>query len=177
MFKEDWDENVLPLAYLITIRCYGTWLHGDERGSVDTHGKNIYGTPDIAPNAKLQRLMEEEMKGLPFLLDERQRRVVEEAITEVCHHRSCSLHAVNARSNHVHAVVSAQCKPEPIINAFKSYSTRKLRESLLLSQETSPWSRGKSRRYLWKPSHVALAIEYVLYGQGNVPFEIDDEDE
>lgn len=177
MCKEDLDANVFPLAYLITIRCYGTWLHGDERGSVDTHGKNIYGTPDITPNAKLQKLMEEKMKGKPFLLDERQRSVVEEAINEVCHHRSYALHAVNARSNHVHAVVSAQCKPEPIINAFKSYSTRKLRESFLLSQETSPWSRGKSRRYLWKPRHIALAIEYVLYGQGDVPFEIDDEDE
>jgi hypothetical protein len=30
-----WNNTNLPLAYLITFRCYGTWLHGDERGSVD----------------------------------------------------------------------------------------------------------------------------------------------
>ena len=24
-----------PLGFLITFRCYGTWLHGDERGSID----------------------------------------------------------------------------------------------------------------------------------------------
>ena len=24
-----------PLAYFITFTCYGNWLHGDERGSVD----------------------------------------------------------------------------------------------------------------------------------------------
>ena len=25
----DFDDNEFPLAYLITFRCYGTWLHGD----------------------------------------------------------------------------------------------------------------------------------------------------
>jgi len=30
MSNPDCDYNLFPLAYLITIRCYGTWLHGDE---------------------------------------------------------------------------------------------------------------------------------------------------
>src|SRR5438093_13756827 len=30
-----WNDTDLPLGYLITFRCYGTWLHGDERGSID----------------------------------------------------------------------------------------------------------------------------------------------
>jgi REP element-mobilizing transposase RayT len=144
----------------LTFRTYGTWLHGDERGSVDTHkGKNIYGTPD--------------MKNLSVLLDLSQRRAVEEAIREFCLNKSYHLHAINVRTNHVHAVVSAQTKPEPIINFIKSYSTRKLRKLNLISKEISLWSRGGSRRYLWKERHVALAIEYVLYGQGDVPFEIE----
>jgi hypothetical protein len=29
MTKHDLDDNEGPLAYLITIRTYGTWLHGD----------------------------------------------------------------------------------------------------------------------------------------------------
>jgi hypothetical protein len=33
-----------PLAYLITFPTYGTWLHGDERGSVD-RDHNLPGTP------------------------------------------------------------------------------------------------------------------------------------
>ena len=36
-------EGNYPLAYLITIRSYGTWVHGDEKGSVDRHGFNNYG--------------------------------------------------------------------------------------------------------------------------------------
>ncbi len=46
----DFNYSDFPLAYLITIRCYGTWLHGDERGSVDRK-YNRYGTPRIAPNS------------------------------------------------------------------------------------------------------------------------------
>ncbi|MDT5157455.1 MAG: hypothetical protein QOH51_1812 [Acidobacteriota bacterium] len=138
MRDEEWDDNVFPMAYLVTFRCYGSWLHGDERGSVDVHGKNIFGTPDIASNPKLKGLMQKELKNSPFLLDQKQRRVVEESIREVCRHRGYTLQAVNARSNHVHAVVSAQSKPELIINAFKAYATRKLREMNLLPPEISP---------------------------------------
>ncbi len=43
----EWDDSQWPLAYLITFRTYGTWLHGDERYSIDRHGKNIYGAPCI----------------------------------------------------------------------------------------------------------------------------------
>ena len=175
MFDNEWDDNVFPLAYLLTFRTYGTWLHGDERGSVDTHNrKNIYGLPDISPNENLKNLMQAKMKNQTFLLDETQRKLIKEAIEEFCQHKNYQLHAVNARTNHVHTVISAQTKPEPIINFLKSYSTRKLRESKLISTETKPWSRGGSRRYLWKERHVSLAIEYVLYGQGDVPFEIED---
>jgi REP element-mobilizing transposase RayT len=175
MFDNEWDDNVFPLAYLLTFRTYGTWLHGDERGSVDTHkGKNVYGEPDIAPNKNLANLMQEKMKAERFLLNEIQRKSVELAIKEFCEHKNYQLNAVNARTNHVHAVISAQTKPEPIINFLKSYSTRKLRESRLISQDIKPWSRGGSRRYLWKERHVGLAIEYVLYGQGDVAFEIDE---
>ncbi len=31
MTDDLWDDNEWPLAYLITIRTYATWLHGDER--------------------------------------------------------------------------------------------------------------------------------------------------
>ena len=49
----DFDTIEFPLAYLITIRSYGTWLHGDERGSMDRHEHHRYGFPKIAPNQVL----------------------------------------------------------------------------------------------------------------------------
>ena len=170
----DYDDLDFPLAYLITFRCYGTWLHGDERGAIDRHGHNVYGTPRLAPNRRLQDLMRRGMKQQPFLLSPEQREIVEAAIHEVCQHRGYELRAINARSNHVHVVVSAQSKPEPIRDAFKSYTTRTLRDAHLIGEQTRPWERGGSRRYLWKPRHVALAIEYVLYGQGDIIPDFED---
>lgn len=108
------------------------------------------------------------MRHNPLLLDENQRRVVESAISEVCENRGYKLQAINARSNHIHSVVSAQVKPKLIIEAFKSYATRHLRGKNLVDKQTRVWTRGRSRRYLWKPRYVALAVEYVLYGQGDI---------
>lgn len=171
---EVYENNEFPLAYLLTFRTYGTWLHGDERHSVTRHGGNIYGTPDLAPNQKLKLTMESELKQPSVLLDDFQREIVESAIKEVCSHRKYFLKAINVRTNHVHAVVSAQTKPERIVDTFKAYSTRKLRFEKQFKNNLQIWSRGRSRRYLWKPKHVALAINYVLFGQGDVPFEIED---
>jgi REP element-mobilizing transposase RayT len=171
---EKYENNEFPLAYLLTFRTYGTWLHGDEKHSVTRLGGNIYGTPDLTPNPKLQLAMEQELKHPPILLNESQRLIVEAAITEVCEHRKYILRAINVRTNHVHAVISAQAKPERIVDTFKAYSTRKLKENGQFDDNLQIWSRGRSRRYLWKPKHVGLAIEYVLYGQGDLPFEIDE---
>ena len=80
-----------PLAYLITIRCYGTWLHGDKRSAVDRHGFNSYGAPRRAPNENLQRVMRDNMKKRAIVLDDDQREVVRKAITEVCQYRGYDL--------------------------------------------------------------------------------------
>ncbi|MGI8470347.1 MAG: transposase [Pyrinomonadaceae bacterium] len=174
MIDEKWNDSGFPLAYLITFRTYGSWLHGDERGSVDTHGKNIYGTAGILPNRKLEDEMRENLSQDVLLLDRRQRESVEAAIREICEQRGYFLQALNVRSNHVHAVISSPMKPERIADALKAFSTKKLREKSLVKTDEKIWSRGRSRRYLWKPRHIALAIEYVLYGQGDTPFDLEE---
>jgi REP element-mobilizing transposase RayT len=171
---EIYENNEFPLAYLLTFRTFGTWLHGEERHSVDRHGKNVYGTPDVAPNQKLYDRMQRELKQPAVILNDIQRTIVETAIKELCEQRKYHLQALNVRINHVHAVVSAQSKPERIADAFKAFSTKKLREENLIFKEITIWSRGRSRRYLWKPRHVDLAINYVLYAQGDLPFEIQE---
>lgn len=47
------DEHI-PMAYLVTFRAYGTWLHGDKRGSVDRF-HNRFGTPRIAHNERWRK--------------------------------------------------------------------------------------------------------------------------
>ena len=170
---DEFETNVFPLAYLITVRTHGTWLHGDDRFSVDRHGFNVYGRPRRAANANLENSMRKNMRGRAIVLNDTQRATVKQAVNEVCENRDYYLWAVNVRTNHFHAVVSAQSKPEPIANAFKSYSTRKLRERNLIPRGITVWARGRSRRYLWRLKHVNRAIDYVLYGQGDIP-DFDD---
>ncbi len=161
----DFDDNDFPLAYLITFRCYGTWLHGDSRGSMDRR-RNVYGTARISPNLPLERSDSSQRKHAFDSMNARQRLAVENAIREVCEHRRYLLRSINVRTNHVHCVVSAMCKPEPILNAFKSYSTRALREAGLISDGVKPWARHGSTVYLWKDEDVSRACAYVALEQG-----------
>ena len=164
---ETWDENAFPLAYLLTFRTFGTWLHGDERTSVKRDGWNVYGRNRIAPNDRMERWMSEEMKQAPFILSETMRPIVEAAVSDLCLRRGFGLGAVNVRTNHVHAVVSAAQKPERVVDALKANATKFLRDACMVARETRVWSRGRSRRYLWKPRHVHAAIEYTVNGQGD----------
>jgi hypothetical protein len=50
----EFSDDHTPLAYLITFRSYGTWLHGDPRGSVDRF-HNVYGTPRLPPNSQREK--------------------------------------------------------------------------------------------------------------------------
>lgn len=162
-----WDDNVFPIAYLITFRTFGTWLHGDVRSSVKRDGWNRYQHPRYPENPTLERWMKDEMKSPPFLLDDEMRDVVTAAVVDACEKRGFFLLAVNVRTNHTHSVISAQMKPERIADALKANATKRLRERGLIGPENQVWSRGRSRRYLWKPGHVAAAIDYTLYGQGD----------
>ena len=122
-----WNDTDIPLAYLITFRCYGTWLHGDERGSIDRF-HNRYQSPYINPNERWHRHNAQVIKGEPVTLDESQRKSVELAIRETCTIRRWRLHAVNVRTNHIHAVVSiGPIRPERTLTAFKANSTRQMR--------------------------------------------------
>ena len=167
---EIYEENTFPLAYLITFRTYGTWLHGNQRSSVQRSRDKRFKSIRIDPNVPLEEKMLEEMKQPAFILTESQRDHVRIAIEKVCAYRRYSLHALNVRTNHGHTVVSKAVKPEKIVNDFKVYATRRLREHNEVSSTAKVWSRGASTRYLWKPRHVEAAVDYVLYSQGDVPF-------
>jgi REP element-mobilizing transposase RayT len=92
---------------------------------------------------------------------------VDSAIREVCAHRSWFLHALNVRTNHVHIVVSiGEEKPERALNAFKAYGTRRMRQDGNWQESHSPWADKGSKRRLWNERSLALAVDYVINGQG-----------
>ena len=161
--KEFRDDHT-PFGYLITFRCYGTWLHG-EGGAVD-RSHNTYGTPTLAADAARWRYNRRALVQPPVKLNARQRALVEKAIRETSKIREWSLWAINVRTNHVHTVVTANCQPERVLNAFKTNATREMREARNWRSKESPWARGGSKRYLWSEEQLVNAIAYVQYDQG-----------
>jgi hypothetical protein len=78
-----WNDTELPLAVFFTFRSYGTWLHGDERTSIDRYN-NTYGAPRIPSNPKWKKHNINEILREPLILNSAQRRSVERAIRETC---------------------------------------------------------------------------------------------
>ncbi len=154
-----------PLGFLITFRCYGTWLHGDQRGSVDREHNKI-GTPFVEANGRRQEFERTAMSQPPYRLDELRRQTVLNAIREVCEYRKWLLFAVHVREDHVHVVVQSGIIPEKTMNDFKSYSTRALKKLDAEPQECERWSRHGSTRWLWKEAAVEDSIRYTLDEQG-----------
>ena len=161
-----WNDTDTPLAYFISFRSYGTWLHGDHRGSIDRFN-NRYKSPYIPPNKNWLRHNEKELRADPLILQAEHRMLIEAAIRETCDIRKWVLLAINVRTNHVHTVVSSQKEPEIVLNAFKANATRKLRESGLWPHPFSPWADKGSKKRLWNEKSVARPIDYVLNGQGD----------
>jgi len=161
-----WNDTDLPLGYLITFRCYGTWLHGDERGSIDRF-HNQYKKPYLPRSDRRRDLSTGKLKSDPDTLDAGQRQSVDGAIREVCAYRNWFLHALHVRTNHVHVVVSIGAeKPERAVNAFKAYATRRMKHDGNWQAQHSPWADKGSKRYLWNERSLTLAIDYVINGQG-----------
>ena len=156
-----------PLAFFITFRCYGTWLHGDERGSVDRNN-NVYGTPTIPGNKKWPDVSVANLKHPPVNLDLHMRRSVEFAIIDTCKRREWDRYALNVRTNHAHVVLRApRTSASKVLHALKANATRQMREDGCWTGGHSPWSDRGSKRKLWNKGAVDAAIDYVLYGQGD----------
>ena len=152
-----------PLAFFITWRCYGTWLHGEE-GSFDRE-HNTYGEPPRPTAEKLARFERAEMKHPPMALTSDQRPIVATTIEETVLARGWTLLAINVRTNHVHVVVAAEGRPEPVMRTLKSWCTRRLRECGAVDLDRPVWSREGSTVYLWDEEEIAQACWYVTDGQ------------
>lgn len=156
-------------SYFITFSTYGSRLHGDERGSVDT-AHNQYESERLPPHGMRKSFERSRLLNPPVVLDEFQRKLVETAISDVCRHRSWELAAINVRSNHVHVLCSGDATPERMMNDFKSWSTRRLREQGVVGAETRLWTRHGSTRYVWSEADRRRVWEYVVNGQDGERF-------
>jgi REP element-mobilizing transposase RayT len=153
-----------PNTFLITFACYGSWLPG-EIGTIP-RTQNQFGSRPPLPNAGIKHPVKDRMVQSQYLLDRVRRPVVLNAIHSVCAHRHWSLLAAHVRTNHVHTVITAESKPEPVMNPLKAYASRALNALALDGPDRRRWARHGSTRYLWTQKNIAAAADYVLHEQG-----------
>jgi REP element-mobilizing transposase RayT len=154
-----------PRAYLITWSTKGSRLHGDPRGTVDS-AHNKFGSPMLEVNALRQSLERRRLRDKALELSAAHRAIVANALREVAAHRRWHVLAAYAGTNHVHIVAEyAGLAPERMMNDWKAWSTRKLREAGCIAADDRPWTRHGSTRCLWDESSVAAAVAYVQEGQ------------
>jgi hypothetical protein len=147
------------LAYFLTWTTYGTWLPGDDRGWRRT------GEPEVQPpNPFLVKMARAQMKEKEFTLSHEHRRLVEETIRRHCECRGWTLHAVNARSNHIHVVVTAvRYRPETVRDQFKAWCTRALKEAD--AARTRFWTEGGRCDGIDAEAGLESVVTYVLEAQ------------
>jgi len=121
-------RGAVPLAYHIVLSCYGARLQGDEAGSID-RGHNLPGAAYLPSNPQRVQSELDRMAQPRHQMDGSRRKIVLDAVREVCFYGHWDLLAAHVRTTHIHAVVKAVVVPERILNDFKSYSSRRLNQS------------------------------------------------
>lgn len=154
-----------PLAYFLTFVAYGSWLHGDERGSVDTRA-NAFDTPREQANAGWREWERIRLTAGEVRFDARWRFEFDAAFRERCAFAGWTLFALNVRTNHVHIVVATESAPERVMTSLKAWGTRRLVGRDLVQHGAQVWARHGSTRYLWNETDVEAAVDYVLNRQG-----------
>lgn len=155
----------VALAYLITFRTYGTWLHGDQRGSMERRQFNTPDEPRRPVSYALESWERARLRHPPRKLDKRDRPIVEGAIEELANRRAWQVAAMSVRAEHVHVVIAAEDRPDRVLIALKAAATRALRGEGRAPAGEQVWSRHGSTRYLWDERSLSDAVRYVVERQ------------
>ena len=155
--------TIFRMVYLLTFGCYGHWLPGDERGSVDRTRGEHRGGP-IVPSFALVGHSIHAMSTSCFTLTLHDAHLVLQAIQEVCTFRGYGLLAAHVRATHVHAVADLPGEPGDALRDFKAYASRALNRA---HGTGTRWSRGGSTRRLPTPDAIRAAVRYVAENQGD----------
>jgi hypothetical protein len=153
---------VVAPGYLLTWHTYGTWLHGDDAGSVDL-AHNRFGTPRLAPDPERFRKALRALKHPPVTLSLAARILVDNIVRKHCRIRCWDLRALAIRSNHAHVVIGEpEVIPEIIVKQLKEWGTRELRAHRIVGMRQHAWADHGSMIYLYEPDSLERAIKYVL---------------
>ena len=157
--------------WLLTWTTYGTWLPGDERGSVgrfrDNAGRqvqhNVPGTPYDADMPRLERFAHSALKCPSVALMRQQADVIVSQFHETAGYRRWLLLAAAVMTTHVHVVAGVPGDPDPsdVLRDLKSYASRALNRRWKKPASGTWWTESGSKRKLRDEAAVLGAIRYV----------------
>ena len=149
-----------PLAYFMTWTVYGTHLPGSEKW---WRNRSEISLP---PRPKLEEWCRKQLRHPVFTLSVDERQVVKSTVEIHANFRNWKLWAMNARTNHVHVVISAQSDLWDVIrDQLKAYCTRDLRLDFSRWRGRPVWTKGGDCEFIDTMDELENVINYVLYGQ------------
>jgi REP element-mobilizing transposase RayT len=108
------------------------------------------------------------MEQPPYVLDQRRRSIVLQAVVETCLHRDWGVLAAHIRTTHIHVVVETNARPDFAAITFKRFASRALNNVVIDPPNRKRWARGESTRPLSSRSAIERAIHCVIEEQGEL---------
>ena len=147
--------NDEPLAFFITFTVYGTFLQGDARW---WRSRREGSQP---PQPLLEQWHRDRLKHAVMLLNSDQRAAIESEINRLSEFRGWKLWQANARSNHVHVVVTANgYSGKKVRDQIKANCTRVFREQWPAFVDRPVWTTGGDWKCINTEEDLAQAILY-----------------
>ena len=94
------------------------------------------------PQPLLEEWCRNRLRAPVLKLSQSQRKKMEDVCYEPALIRKWQIHAIAARSNHIHLLVTADVEPKTICNQLKANGTRVLRQPPDPITATKIWTRG-----------------------------------
>ncbi|MEM1228048.1 MAG: transposase [Planctomycetota bacterium] len=159
-----------PVTLFITWTTYGSWLPGDSRGWMK------WKKGEQQPQPLLEDWCQGRMKEEAVLLSPQDRDPVEEVVREHAAHRGWELHAVSARSNHVHVAVTVVPTTgnqndrvadgmKRVRDQFKANATRVLRQGEIPIRNERIWTKGGDIRFIDTDDDLGRVMIYISEAQ------------
>ena len=145
--------------YFITWTTYGTWLPGDRRGW------RRWKAGEQQPRPILETWCRDRMKEALVMLSDVQREKVEQICRQHADIRGWKLHAVDARSNHVHLAVTTDASPGKTRDQFKANATRVLRQPPEAITNEKVWTRGGDVEIVDDEEGLQQVVLYITAAQ------------
>ena len=157
------DTATEPLGFFITWTVYGTFLQGDDRWW------RRRGRGSQPPQPRLEEWHRNRLKHPVILLNHDQRQIVQAEIDLHCEYRQWRLWIANARTNHVHVVVTTPgYNGAKVRDQLKANCTRALRQHDQRFVDRPVWSVGGDWQCLATHDDLEQAILYAGEAQDRV---------